>query len=378
MPTWSKELQLQPGINVMDLTPWYTEEEIQMLVIRSCMEHILKEENNVIVCLPEAWKLLPEQRNTPVKLYFEKYIREGATNGNYLNLDAQDLGGLSKAPLRQVSVWIMGRMQESNEVERLLKQMLGVDIASRAIQTLPLGHFMVAAGDKVVKVYVLPKGVPPEMGIAVAKGEKTAEEVKQWLINLNSLEASVATGKESPAIPEEIKEITPVETTPVEEPIVTFNTDELSKDKGTGSPEETADKPGYGSDPRDTIRKSLGIDKLEERLAKVEASLLLEKMGTTTAQLYQTKRIVKVTPAEKTVNLNTDNHAGKVMWLAKKGFLKSWHSLAEVEKELSEYGWNIPRVNLGNTLKDLVEKGYVGTRKTDRTQYRLAEFVEIQ
>lgn len=171
-------LDLKPGLNVMDLTDWYVHEEVQMLVIRSCMEHILQKENNVVVALPEAWKLLPQSRNTPVKLYFEKFIREGAANGNYLIIDAQDLGGVDKTPLRQVSVWIMGKMMEANEVERLLKQTLGLKVPAKEIQTLPLGHFVVAYGDKVQKVYVLPAGVPKHIGVEVARGKRTPESVR--------------------------------------------------------------------------------------------------------------------------------------------------------------------------------------------------------
>lgn len=174
-------LNLNPGINVMDLTPWYTHDEVQMLVIRSCMEQILERENNIIVGLPEAWKMLPQGRNTPVKLYFEKFVREGATNGNYLYIDAQDLGGVDKAPLRQVDVWVMGHMLEANEVSRLLEQTLGTKIEAGVIQTLPLGHFLVAASGKVVKVYAWPYGVPEEMSVDVAMGKLSPEAVKEYI-----------------------------------------------------------------------------------------------------------------------------------------------------------------------------------------------------
>ncbi|TRZ51118.1 MAG: ATP-binding protein [Dehalococcoidia bacterium] len=181
---FTDRLELQPGINVMDLTPWYTHEEVQMLVIRACMEWILEHENNVVVGLPEAWKLLPQSRNTPVKLYFEKFIREGATNGNYLIIDAQDLGGVDKAPLRQVSVWIMGKMMEANEVERLLKQTVGLKVKAQEIQTLPLGHFIVAAGKTVEKVYVWPVGVPEDVARKVARGELTPEYVRDHYLKV--------------------------------------------------------------------------------------------------------------------------------------------------------------------------------------------------
>jgi hypothetical protein len=183
---FADQLKLLPGINVMDLIGWYTHEEVQMLVIRACMEEILKSGVNVVVALPEAWKMLPQGRNTPVKLFFEKFIREGATNGCYLIIDAQDLGGVDKSPLRQVSVWIMGRMQEANEVERLLKQTLGLAVPVATIQTLPLGHFLVACGDVLEKVYVWPHGIAEEMSVDVAKGLLKPEVVQERLARAQS------------------------------------------------------------------------------------------------------------------------------------------------------------------------------------------------
>lgn len=183
---FADQLKIMPGINVMDLIAWYTHEEVQMLVIRACMEEILKSGVNVVVALPEAWKMLPQGRNTPVKLFFEKFIREGATNGCYLIIDAQDLGGVDKTPLRQVSVWIMGRMQEANEVERLLKQTLGLAVPVATIQTLPLGHFLVACGDVLEKVYVWPHGIAEEMSVDVAKGLLKPEVVQERLARAQS------------------------------------------------------------------------------------------------------------------------------------------------------------------------------------------------
>jgi hypothetical protein len=348
MLEWSQTLQLEPGINVMDLTPWYTNEEIQMLVIRSCMEHVLTCENKIIIALPECWKMIPQSRNTPVKLYFEKYSREGATNEDYLYLDAQDLGGMDKLFLRQVSVWIMGRMQESNEVERLLKQMLGVDMEAGIIQTLPLGHFIVAYGDKITKVYVWPKGVPEEMSIAVAKGEKSPEEVKEYLKSKNK-----------PTPEEPLPEETPAPPTPEALPLP--------------SP--------YGDDPRDTIRHSLGIDTIEDRLSKLEGQLIMgpvnDKMLQEYQELSQVKRTVKVTPAEKISNLTTDSADGKVMWLAKEGYLKEYRSQNEIEKTLTEHHFTVPRISLYKGLERLVKAGYLSKQDGKPNKYALASFVEF-
>ena len=56
----SKVLNLKPGINVMDLSPWYTNDTIQMVVIRACMEEILNSGEYTAIGIPEAWKNLPQ------------------------------------------------------------------------------------------------------------------------------------------------------------------------------------------------------------------------------------------------------------------------------------------------------------------------------
>jgi hypothetical protein len=115
---------------------------------------------------------------TPVKWVAQQFIRKGAAIGNYLWLDSQDIGGIDKTPLRQCDNWLMGRMKEAHEVERILKQLLGMKVPAEEIQTLPLGHFYAAIGNEVRKVYVLPVGVPEDVGVEVAKGIRSPESVR--------------------------------------------------------------------------------------------------------------------------------------------------------------------------------------------------------
>jgi hypothetical protein len=115
---------------------------------------------------------------TPVKWVAQQFIRKGAAIGNYLWLDSQDIGGIDKTPLRQCDNWLMGRMKEAHEVERILKQLLGVKVGAEEIQTLPLGHFYAAIGNEVKKVYVLPVGVSEEVGREVALGKRSPESVR--------------------------------------------------------------------------------------------------------------------------------------------------------------------------------------------------------
>jgi len=293
------ELLLQPGINVMDLTPWYTNEEVQMLVIRSCMEQILQHENDVIVALPEAWKMLPQSRNTPVKLYFEKFIREGATNGNYLIIDAQDLGGVDKTPLRQVSVWIMGKMMEANEVERLLKQTLGLKVPAKTVQTLPLGHFIVAHGQAVETVYVWPHGVPEEMAKKVARGELKPESVKEFLSNNSSQRPQV-----------------PVEEKPLRESSLNLRPvwNRIQQLEG------------------DMLRLKREVNLAAEKPSSIQSLRNIELEEVTTK--------ITVSKAVTHVKVSDSSNRGKILTLAQDGFFKSWRGLGDVYKALLEKRWS--------------------------------------
>jgi len=174
--TFSDKIELGSGVNVMDLS--FMRMETQHLVIASAIDYILQNLDHVIVIVPEAWETLPQAKMTPVKWVAQQFIRKGAAIGNYMFLDSQDIGGIDKTPLRQCDNWLMGRMKEAHEVERILKQLLGMKVKAEDIQTLPVGHFYAVVGNHVKKVYVLPAGVPEEVGKAVAMGSLSVEEVK--------------------------------------------------------------------------------------------------------------------------------------------------------------------------------------------------------
>lgn len=198
--TFIDKMNLAAGVNVMDLGSMRL--ETQHLVIASSVEYIFQSLDHVVVIVPEAWETLPQTRMTPVKLVAQQFIRKGAAIGNYMFLDSQDIGGIDKAPLRQCDNWLMGRMKEAHEVARILKQLFGMKIKAEEIQTLPLGHFFAAVGNKVQKVYVLPSEVPEEEGIKVATGELSPEAVRDKYLKKETQGYAVASpAEESAATP---------------------------------------------------------------------------------------------------------------------------------------------------------------------------------
>jgi len=176
----SNTLDLRDGINIMDLERF--REETQGLVIRSVLTEVLGHHKNTVVVIPEAWKYLPERLGSPVKRPAEAFIRQGAANNNYLWIDSQDITGVSKSILKQVSNWVLGYQREINEIKRTLDQ---IPLPKRQkpspedIASLPVGHFFVATSEFTKKCYMQPVWVDDETARGIALGERRVEDLEQ-------------------------------------------------------------------------------------------------------------------------------------------------------------------------------------------------------
>jgi hypothetical protein len=155
---------------VMDLIDY--PDELQMLVISSTLEWIHKHESGVITVMPEAWKFVPQGRNTPVKIVAEKLIREGAGLKDYLWIDSQDMAAVDKMLLRACAVWLIGNQREANELKRALSNMPEGLKKPKAgeLATLELGQFYACFGKSILKTYVQPAWMNETAGSAIAAG----------------------------------------------------------------------------------------------------------------------------------------------------------------------------------------------------------------
>lgn len=177
---FSRTLELTDGINIMDLERF--SEEIQALVIRSVLDTVLTQFKDTIIVIPEAWKFLPQGRGSPCKLAAEAFIRQGATNGNYIWIDSQDMAGVDKTPLKQISTWILGLQRERNEVEHTLDEIALPNKQKpkpEQIMTLKKGHFYVATPEMTKLVYVQPAWLDEATAIGIAKGEIEISIIKR-------------------------------------------------------------------------------------------------------------------------------------------------------------------------------------------------------
>ena len=322
--TFTTEISLNDGINVMDLTDMRL--ETQQLVIGSAIQYVFDVLSNTVVIIPEAWEMMPETRMTPVKLVAEQFIRKGASVGNYLWIDSQDIGGVSKVPLRQCDNWIMGRMREAHEVERILKQLLGIKIPKEEIQTLPLGHFYAVIGDTVKKVYVLPIGVPEKDGQKVAMGKLSPETIRDKYMGKKESE----------------EEMVDVEA--------------LRK--------EFDDKIGKTIDYKFHQLVQQLRQELEETLRPMRAALKGKPVTYETVpgksvvlNLEEKELVVNLSKTEKPIDMTTDNQLGRIMCCVIKDLAKEGFNEEEAGKALDDRSWHMEHSTLAPNLAQLAIKG---------------------
>jgi hypothetical protein len=193
----ARSLELRKGINVIDLTA--ESDEVQMLCVRSVVEEVYRTRHDTIVIIPEAAKLIPLRRNTPVRLAAEMFIRQGLGIGNCLWIDSQDLANVATEILKSVNVWLIGKQAERNEVKRVVDYIPAVPkITPNEIMRLGLGQFFVVFKSQVHKVYVQPEWIKSALHArAIALGEETVESAAKIMREVDK--AKRPAGSESDA-----------------------------------------------------------------------------------------------------------------------------------------------------------------------------------
>ena len=391
---FTDKLELSEGINVMDLSGMRL--ETQHLVIASAIEYAFASLDHVIVIIPEAWESIPQGKMTPVKWVAQQFIRKGAALGNYMFLDSQDIGGIDKTPLRQCDNWLMGRMKEAHEVERILKQLLGMKIAAEEIQTLPLGHFYAAIGNDVKKVYVLPVGVPEEVGRDVALGKRSPESVRDDFLKRKVMEVDDLVWKEKyeeekRKAEKKIESLMEEFDKKVEEERQKAFHEALQKVeeiKKQWNIEEYQETIAQLKDEKASLEGTLKqLEPLKAFGAALQNFLIeigavaqargIEPGSSVAVGLQATTTIVDVSPVEKSIVINTDTVPGKILAVAKKGKLDGWRQLGEVVKAVEEERWTVTSQQVNNALNDLVKEGLIAKRHTDRNYFCLAQDVKF-
>lgn len=177
---FSKTLDLTDGMNIIDLERFSRDPEVQSLIIKSVLEEVLHNHKNVIVVIPESWKFIPQNRGNPCKESMMSFIKQGATNENFIWIDSQDMSDVDKSPLKQISTWILGYQSEINEVKHTINQIpLSKNLKPKPeeIQSLGKGIFYLATREFTKKVYVQPFWLDDERAKKIAMGELKIEDL---------------------------------------------------------------------------------------------------------------------------------------------------------------------------------------------------------
>ncbi len=172
----SDVLDLQPGLNVMDLAG--AGQQLQAMVIRACLERINLQESGVLTVFPEAWEFAPRGRVSPASAEAVAMARKGAVLGNFLLCDSQDIAGVDTVVRQAASVWILGVQRELNELKRTLA-MIPASIKKPKldeITSLELGQFIACWGRHAVRTYIQPAWMNEADAIAIARGAKSIDQ----------------------------------------------------------------------------------------------------------------------------------------------------------------------------------------------------------
>lgn len=198
----AETLHLEKGeLNIMDLRGF--NRELQSLIIERTLQKIYREHTEVRVAIPEAWKFAPQQGSNICKDAIVQFVREGATNDNYLLIDAQDMTRVAKEPLKQMRQWNLGLQMEKNEVERTRDQMPVPKTkapSKEEIMNLATGHFFYCEAsqgrDKVeVRKYYCKPAWMDEIEWEGMSGDELAQGIAMGEVEIAPLVEAIDEGK---------------------------------------------------------------------------------------------------------------------------------------------------------------------------------------
>lgn len=376
----SETLDLQPGLNVIDLSGLAV--QTQSMVIRAALERINTHETNVLTVLPEAWEFAPRGRSAPAKDEAIAMSRKGAAPKvqNFLLVDSQDIAGVENVVRQACSVWLIGVQRELNEVKRAV-QMMPVGVKrpkADDVATLQLGQFYACWGAHAVKVYVQPAWMTDDQAVKVATGvitvgqmvrhqqsiEREAAAVERRFIGRTKQEETV-NAAEAQALKDENNKLR-------EENAELRRRLDALKDRGTRqhqpgprAAERHATGPttgpdvGSGAGHRREFTAAESFD--NEQLYQAIKARLVE-------ELPSDPRVIEIVMARPEIRVKVERHVlkvdgrslrGRIARLITEDYFSQARTSANVLDELLKRGADRPsNIELGNEMKALCDMGF--------------------
>jgi hypothetical protein len=385
------KLDLQPGLNVMDLLKY--PEELQMLVISSTLEWIYRHESDVITVIPEAWKFVPQGRKTPAKLIVEKLAREGAGLKNYIWMDAQDLAGVEKMLLRAAAVWMIGVQREANELKRAISNMPeGVKRPKAAqVAQLELGQFYVCHGQYLQRAYVQPAWMDDEGARAIALDPKKIHSVSRDSHN-PTREPEKADPPQPPAGPAGpelpaggLVDEPGLPEREAEEMPRTYTATELKQvvpeidDSGVSKLLDFLNNGIIGHTPKDFSANGSPRSPLPADEASLVAKVVEQiRRDPTLIRLAAVKPAIEIKISPRVLNLDDSGTKGKIARLMSEHWFDKPRTFTEIKNELVRRGLEpkTPNVRISEPLKQFTQDGFFW--RGDNSSYILAPDVDVK
>lgn len=348
----SDVLDLQPGLNVMDLTG--SGPQLQALVIRAALERINHQEEGILTVFPEAWEFAPRGRAAPAKDEAIAMARKGAVLGNFLLCDSQDIAGVDTVVRQAASIWILGVQRELNELRRTLQTIpAGISRPKpEAIAELEVGQFYACWGRNAIKTYVQPAWMDSETArcIAVGAARPPARQPAAQPKEENVTERGAAElRQENERLKDQVRTLTA----------------RLDALEGTSATPATAPRHSASARTAATAPTSRPFSAEEtldnERLFQAIKARLIEELPSDPAvlRIVMARPELRVEVERHLITVDGQSLRGRIGRLIAEGF---WDGKArtssEVQSELSKRGRSPSNIELGNEMKALIEMGF--------------------
>jgi hypothetical protein len=362
------ELKLYNGINRMAINNFTL--EAQQLIIKNAFEDALRVyKSNLILVLDEAFKFLPEKWSSAATRAVMNVVTQGAKTGLYVWLASQFLAVTDKDPLKACAVKFLGTQDHITEVKHtldLIPEARG-KFSPDDIMKLKLGHWILVRKRPpfVGVVYSLPVGVPDEVGVEVAKGNRTPESVRDEFLKPKVME---------------------------EDEMWKGKYLELERQYAKLKEELEILKKSYREEFEKRVeeerkRQAEEKAKLEEELKKLEPLKAFKeafikafgaaplKFESSQVDVEHKQLVVNVHHVgDKTVKVSTDSVVGQILFCVVHYFKDREFTAKELDEKLLEHGWAVKPATLSTKLSLLTSEG-----KLIKTEvgYRLPKYVKV-
>jgi hypothetical protein len=377
------KLRLHPGLNRMVINDFSL--EAQQLIVKNSFEDLLRiYKRKAIGVLDEGHKFTPQGYSSPATRPIMHVMTQGGKTELFGWIATQFLAVTDKGPLKACAYKFLGTQDHITEIKHtldLIPEIRG-KFTSDDIMKLKLGHWILVRKrpSDVKIIYALPIGVPVHTGRKVAVTKLTPEYVRDKYLKPKLKEVNELVWKEKyeqlqrgfeKRVTEERDKAFKEAMQKVEKIKKQWNIEELQKTIVQLKDEKAELRKAYNI----TVRELKKLSDEAEALKTIKQALTLlvpepsapsgfEPGSDRNLTLQATTTILDVPDKEKAVMITTDTIRGKVLQLAKSGFLNKWQGLGDVHKGLIEqFGWTLAKASLQRELNRMVDDFLLGAKR---------------